>query len=251
MDENNGRYSPDENKNSMDSIDTNNINESTNNVNTDNSQNAQNSSGRTPYGQPQNNGYYNYNDPNGQYSGQNQGYYNGGQGNYSGQGYQNYQGQNYQTGGYEGYQNGGQNPYGQNPYNQYNYNNPYMGYNNAQSKALATASLVCGILGIVLSYFGFVFPVLFLLPVAAIVLGAIHKSKHLPVGKGTSTAGIVLGIIGVILPIIMIILVIAYLPEIMNVLEETDPGSYSEFYEQYYDKYPEFFSTSSMFFNLK
>ena len=76
----------------------------------------------------------------------------------------------------------------------------YAGYQPVQvlrNNGLAVAALVCGIVGIIVSCF-------FILPVLAIVFGAIARNQikrqpHLLKGAGMALAGLILGICGVVL----------------------------------------------------
>lgn len=142
----------------------------------------------------------------------------------------------------------GQNQYGNNT--QYNYSqqyaqygqNAYAGYNGIPDTKLATASLVIGIISLLVWPFMFVFLPLFALPIVGLILGIVHKSKHIPEGKGTSTAGIVLNSISLGLPIIAIILIIAMLPQMLEWLKTNSPEQYQQMYEQYHDQLPYLFN---------
>lgn len=182
-----------------------------------------------PYGQP------NLKESDYQYYNQN----NGGP-----QPYPNGGAQPYQYNGAQSYPNNGVQPYPYNGNPYYNpYNDPYAGYGGNDSQGLAISSLVCGIVGLFTFLLGWIFPILFILPIVAVVLGIIHKTKHSPNGKGMSTAGIVMGIIGTILPIILLAAIFANLPEMMDYIEDIDPSAYEEFYNEYAEDYPEFFSS--------
>ena len=63
-------------------------------------------------------------------------------------------------------------------------------------KSLGIASLVCGIVGIVLSFFGITALVSLALGIVALVLGV--KARKDEAAKGMGTAGLVLGIITVV-----------------------------------------------------
>lgn len=106
---------------------------------------------------------------------------------------------------------------------------------------MAVASLVLGITSIVAGIFMFVFPVLWLLPIIGIVLGIVFKCKHLPVGKGISTAGIVTSIVGIVAPIILIVIIILNMTSILDYLKENSPDTYEQYYDQFYDDFPEWF----------
>ena len=141
-------------------------------------------------------------------------------------------------------QNQNQNQYGNN--SQYNYSqqyaqygqNAYAGYSGIPDTKLATASLVIGIISLIAWPFMFVFPPLFVLPIVGLILGIVHKSKHIPEGKGTSTAGIVLSSISLALPVIAIIIIIAMLPQLLEWLKTNSPEQYQQMYEQYHDQLP-------------
>ena len=127
-------------------------------------------------------------------------------------------------------------------YQTYGGQNPYAGYPQ-QGTGLATASLVIGILSILGAVLTACIPIpLLFLPVVGIVLGIVHKSKHIPEGRGKSTAGIITSAIGLILPILMWVIIIAMLPQMMEYVKETDPETYQQIYDQYGDQLPQFFS---------
>lgn len=217
--------------------------------------------GRTPYGQPPLNNQYggsnvnqsgSYTPPPQNNAGYQQGGYGGGyqqgssgypqQGGYNG-GYQQngYNGQN------NGYTQGGYNSGYQNGYNSYQgggYQDPYYGYGPKPSQALAVTSLVCGIISMMTGILGFAYPILFLVPVAGLVTGIMHKLKSLPVGKGMSTAGIVLSILGFIIPFVIIIIAIANLPAMLEYIESVNPDAYEEIYDEYHDQLPQMFSAA-------
>lgn len=148
------------------------------------------------------------------------------------------------------YSNPGQNytPYNA-PNQAYNpYGQPTYGY-KPPSSGMATASMVLGIISIVLWLFMFLFPPLFLMPIIGLILGIVHKAKRLPTGKGTSTAGIVTSAIALALCLIFFILIIAlmlngsdFIRSIMQGIKDTSPQQYEQLYEQYYDMFPEWFS---------
>lgn len=163
------------------------------------------------------------------------------------------------------------NPYQQNPYNQPNQQNfnPYVqqggwqGMQQAQynamqqSTGMATASLVLGIISIVLGIPMLALPFLFLVPVIGLVLGIVYKTKHLPVGKGLSTAGIITSALGLVLPILLLVIVVIFMmsnPEFMrqymNQLKEISPEQYQEFYDQLGGQFPEWFE-SVLYFIFK
>lgn len=159
-----------------------------------------------------------------------------------------------------------QNPYnqqGQQPYNQgYTYNQqniPQQGYVNPQSygaqgyqpyplhqsTGMAVASLVLGIISIVMALPAMGFPALFLVPIIGLILGIVFKCKRLPVGKGISTAGIVTSAIGIIIPIailaVMVVLLLTNGARIMEFIKEYSPEQYQEFYDLYSDQFPQWF----------
>lgn len=218
--------------------------------------------GRTPYGQPTLNGQYGGSNVNqsGSYTPppqNNAGYQQGGypqgqQGSYQQGGYpQGGYNSGYQQNGYNGqnngYTQGGYNSGYQNGYNSYpngGYQDPYYGYGPKPSQALAVTSLVCGIVSMLTGILGFAYPILFLVPVAGLVTGIMHKLKNLPVGKGMSTAGIVLSILGFIIPFVIIIIAIANLPAMLEYIESVNPDAYEEIYDEYHDQLPQMFSAA-------
>lgn len=167
------------------------------------------------------------------------------------------------------YQQPYQQPYQQNyNYNQQNINQQgyvppqqggysyqqYIPYPQQPSQGMAIASLVLGIVSIVFSLFTLMLPFLFLVPIIGIILGALHKSKHLPVGKGLSTAGIITSIVGLLLPIVIVIACVAFvlsnpdlMREYMNLYEEIYPEDYEMLYEILGEQYPEWFSEAICF----
>ncbi|MGN1416505.1 MAG: DUF4190 domain-containing protein [Oscillospiraceae bacterium] len=201
-------------------------------------QNPQDSTGRVAYGQPG-------------YNGQNSGY------NPSQSGYTEPQtGYNNNTVNGSGYYN--PNGYNQNGYNQNNYdmNNPnnyqynqYGGYQDPYfqrqpSQGMAIGSLVCGIVGLSAGILGWVFPLLFFVPLVGLILGIVFKVKYPGYAKGISTAGIVLNSIGIALPFIFIIVAVASLPQLMEWMQQVDPEAYEELYEEYADELPGMFSAA-------
>lgn len=151
-----------------------------------------------------------------------------------------------------------QNPYQQNggyTYNQQNipqqgYMNPqgYQPYPRPQSTGMATASLVLGIISICTGILDFIIYPLFLLPIIGIILGVVHKSKHIPAGRGTSTAGIITSVIGLILPILLIVILIMLMPQMLAYIKEMSPEQYQEFYDLYHDQFPQWFEGIKRFF---
>ena len=204
-------------------------------------QNPQNNTGRVAYGQP------GYNDQNSGYNPSQSGYTEPqtGYNTVNGSGYYNQNSYN-------------QNSYNQNGYNQNNYdmNNPnnyqynqYGGYQDPYfqrqpSQGMAVGSLVCGIVGLSAGILGWVFPLLFFVPLVGLILGIVFKVKYPGFAKGISTAGIVLNAIGIALPFIFIIVAVASLPEIMDWMQQVDPEAYEELYEEYADELPGMFSAA-------
>ena len=136
----------------------------------------------------------------------------------------------------------------------------YTPYPQQPSQGMAVASLVLGIVSIVFSLLTSMVPFLFLVPIIGLILGILHKSKHLPVGKGLSTAGIVTSIIGLVLPVVIIILCIVLLfsmgnnpafseiiRESMDMIKETSPEEYEMLYEAYGEVFPGWFSEGLRF----
>ena len=171
------------------------------------------------------------------------------------------------------YQQPYQQPYQQNyNYNQQNINQQgytppqhdgygyqqYTPYPQQPSQGMAIASLVLGIISIVFALLTAMLPILAIVPIIGIILGALHKSKHLPIGKGLSTAGIVTSIIGIVLPIIIFIACIAlvayfatepgFMREYMDMLREISPEEYEMLYEMYGEQYPDWFVEAFRFF---
>lgn len=140
------------------------------------------------------------------------------------------------------------------PQGQYQYNGMYTDPNGMPYKTgLATASLVIGILSLVLLFTGFLFiPPLGVLPIVGIVLGGVYKSKHYPVGKGVSTAGIICSSIALALSILFIALcifiVMNYMPQVMEILKNQSPDVYQQYYDMFHDTYPEWFNTAAALF---
>ena len=127
----------------------------------------------------------------------------------------------------------------------------YTPYPQQPSQGMAIASLVLGIISIVFSLATAMLPFLFIVPVIGIILGALHKGKHLPVGKGLSTAGIVTSIIGIVLTILIYILcvvLIAYgMEDMIDFIRQTSPEDYEMLYEMYGEMYPEWFDEAVLF----
>jgi hypothetical protein len=99
---------------------------------------------------------------------------------------------------------------------------------------LATASLVIGIISFVMGLLVFALPIPFgILPIIGIILGCVYKSKHYPVGKGASTAGIILSAVTLVLCIIGYVLILTSLPQMLETLQQTDPQLYEDFMRGY------------------
>lgn len=141
----------------------------------------------------------------------------------------------------------------------YNYQQ-YTPYPQQPSQGMAIASLVLGIVSIVFALVTAMFPFLAIVPIIGIVLGALHKGKHLPVGKGLSTAGIITSIAGLVLPIIIFILCIvlifsfgndpmfsSMMRESLETIKVTSPEEYKALYEVYHDLFPSWFSEGFRF----
>lgn len=159
-------------------------------------------------------------------------------------------------------------PYQQTPYNRSNQQNfnPYaqqggwQGMQQAQynavqqSTGMATASLVLGIISIVMGLPALALPFLFLIPIIGLILGIVYKTKHLPVGKGLSTAGIITSSIGLVLPIVIVFIAAFWLiangAEAMEYIRQISPELYEEYREQFGDQFPEWF-TSVLYFIFK
>lgn len=134
------------------------------------------------------------------------------------------------------------------------YNNMYAAPNGMPYKTgMATASLVLGILSLVLTFSGFIFiPPLGLLPIVGLILGCIYKSKHYPVGKGLSTAGIICSVVALVLSILFLVIVVYvmmnYMPQVMEILKNQSPEVYQQYYDMFHDAYPQWFDTAAALF---
>lgn len=233
------------------------------------SANPYNQTNSIPYNQ-QNNNPYNmpnsnpYNQPNtNPYNRQNSGAYNQGGNPYNMPGaYQNNYSTPVQQGSYNSAQQGNYDPYKQpyDPYKQpYSYNQ-YGGYQNGTyPTGMATASFIIGIISILLTLFMLAFPFLGILPIIGIVLGAVYKSKHYPVGKGLSTAGIVTSAVSLGLVIIIFVGLVIWMmslmmgdgsgmQELMQYIKSLSPEVYEEYYNQYHSQYPQWFEGISALF---
>ena len=138
------------------------------------------------------------------------------------------------------------------PQGQYQYNGMYTDPNGMPYKTgLATASLVIGILSLVLTFTGLIY-LIPILPIVGIILGCIYKGKHYPVGKGASTAGIICSVVALVLSIIFIVfimyIVMNYMPEVMQILKSQSPDVYQQYYDMFHDTYPEWFNTAAALF---
>ncbi|MDR0991660.1 MAG: DUF4190 domain-containing protein [Ruminococcus sp.] len=105
-------------------------------------------------------------------------------------------------------------------------------YTQEYPKGLAIASLVMGILSM-LGFITFTFVIPLIFPILGVVFGAVYKSKHYPVGKGISTAGIVLSILSVVLCIAAVAALFAAIPSMMEYIREVDPVAYEQFRQQF------------------
>ena len=154
---------------------------------------------------------------------------------------------NTQSADFDPYKQPGFDPYKQ-PYNN-GYNNGY----NPYPTGLATASLVIGIISILSVLFMFAFTPLFILPIIGIILGAVYKSKHYPVAKGVSTAGIITSAASLVLAVVILIVAVVFIVNLMysddgsgmrtfmQMLKDYSPEVYEEYYEQFYSDFPEWF----------
>lgn len=165
------------------------MDENYNNQNNDYEDNQSNINDQNPYKpQPQVNNQDTYNQQQGYY----QNSYN--QNNYNQNGYNQPQ-NNYNYNQQQGYQNG--------------YNQPQQYYQNPtdNSKGLAIASLVLGIVGIVFSFILCIGPIC---SIVGLILGIVSRKKN-SVNNGMATAGIVLSIIVLALwAAYLIFLLVAY-----------------------------------------
>lgn len=77
------------------------------------------------------------------------------------------------------------------------------GYTSERTNGMAVASLVLGIVGLLISLFG-------VLPILAIVFGAVGRrqiDQGGGRGRGMATAGLILGVIGLILFVVVLVVV--------------------------------------------
>ena len=156
----------------------------------------------------------------------------------------------------------GQNPYAmpqQMPYVQGAYGTAYQPYQN-QSTGMAVASLILGIISILLSLFVFAAPFLIILPIIGLILGIVFKSKHLPVGRGLSTAGIITSVCGIVFPVLILILFTVllmnhamdgFMSDMLQQIKATDPELYQQYYDMLGDSFPEWFEGVLFVLGLK
>ncbi|MCM1055748.1 MAG: DUF4190 domain-containing protein [Bacteroides sp.] len=131
-------------------------------------------------------------------------------------------------------------PYQQPPYQQYRYGQPqYQPPMPPQpGKGLATASLVCSIFSLVVSYTGPLAILGIILGIIAIVTAACAKKKGF-VG-GMATAGLVMGIIGTVISLIFFVSCLACIGAIgggacTSVVDEWSDYNYD--WDYYWDSY--------------
>ncbi len=128
--------------------------------------------------------------------------------------------------------------------------------NQMYKTGMATASMVLGIISLIaaVTFMMYVFPPLFVLPIVGIILGAVYKSKHYPVGKGASTAGIVCSSIALavslIFLIVAVVLVLTKMPEMLQLIKDYYPEMYEQYYDMYYEDFPQWFENISVLFGL-
>lgn len=117
----------------------------------------------------------------------------------------------------------------------------------SDSKALAIAGMVCGIVSVVLVCC--LTPVAILCAIAGIVLSIIALRKKQ--SKGMAIAGIITSAVGILLSIIMIIMTVAVS---FSVVDKIENGNYNEYYyndlydEIYDDVYDEYYDGMDEFF---
>jgi hypothetical protein len=80
-------------------------------------------------------------------------------------------------------------------------------YQQQQGNGIAIASMVLGIISVVLCFLWFVGPILAIL---AVIFGALglSKAKRVGRGRGAALAGLILGVIGIVLAIVFIVVVV-------------------------------------------
>ena len=160
-------------------------------------------------------------------------------------------------------------PYNQQAQQMQQVQSPYASYGQAtaygtpyqnQSTGLAVGSLVLGIISIVLSLFVFAAPFLIILPIIGLILGIVFKSKHLPVGKGLSTAGIITSVCGLVLPVLILILFTVlmmnhamdgFMSDMLKQIKATDPELYQQYYDMLGESFPEWFEGVLFVLGLK
>lgn len=99
-----------------------------------------------------------------------------------------------------------------------NYQDPYRNTPPEEPAGLAIASLVLGIISVVISCSGYNF----ITAILAIIFGAIHLAKRRS-RRGMAIAGIVLGIISIAIFIIAVVVLVAVIgtnPDIMHMYNE-------------------------------
>lgn len=148
-----------------------------------------------------------------------------------------------------------QNPYNQqqNPYQQQApygqqaaYGGYYQPYPQRQSTGMAVASLVLGIISILISFFSMlIFPLI--IPLIGLILGIVYKTKHYSVGKGLSTAGIITSAIGLVLPFVLLAVMVAAMPSLIEYIRQTSPEEYKQLYDMYSEQFPQWFSEAAIF----
>lgn len=99
-----------------------------------------------------------------------------------------------------------------------NYQDPYQNTPPEEPAGMAIASLVLGIISVVISCSGYNF----ISAILAIIFGAIHLAKRRS-RRGMAIAGIVLGIISIVIFIIAVVALVAVIgtnPDIMHMYNE-------------------------------
>lgn len=198
---------------------------------------------------------------NGQQNDPQQGYDPYNQQNNAQQGYDPY---NQQNNAQQGYPQQGYDPYAQPQpgYDPYAQNAQYQQYMQNQygggmysvpvkaSEGLATASLVMGILALISGITVYP-PILF--GILGLIFGIVYKCKHNPNGNGKAVAGIVCSSIAIAFVILMIVAVFAMMPQMMQIIRESDPDLYQQYYDMFHETYPQWFEgvkaiVSALFF---
>lgn len=93
-----------------------------------------------------------------------------------------------------------------------------------EKTGLAVASLVLGIIALVLSCFG----INIIIGIVAIILGAVYLAKKQASRRGMAIAGLVLGIISIAIFILMVVLVVVFMFTGMG-------GLYGDMYNEIYN----------------